>query len=139
MMKETMKALWLIAILILSSACVTQKKVTALNKDQCAEFRTGTFEMIDESRNHKSIIFREDTVQVEKQISPVDSEMTLKVTWLDDCSYKLSNAVMDGSTAFDLVLIVEIDSIRGKRMYFTTYPEKLEGLKQQFFMTKIDD
>ncbi len=81
-----MRNLSFILFLMFTSAMVGQT--------DCSKFKTGKFQNVEDGVV-KSRIERTDSLQYEKF---GDREITLKVTWLNDCSYQLS--LLEGNDAF---------------------------------------
>ncbi|WP_111683071.1 hypothetical protein [Winogradskyella tangerina] len=64
------------------------------SQGDCSKFRTGKFQNNDKGIL-KAQIQRNDSIQTEQY---GEKEVTLKITWIDDCSYRLK--FLDGNEAF---------------------------------------
>jgi len=133
-----MKQLFIFTIVVVIplASCNTLKKTNSAKSlvNQCRDFKTGKFVLEDKSINHRSIITRTSSTQIE-QIFPENKEIKFEVNWLNDCKYSLTPAE---NIPNKMVLIVEIDSIIGSVQHFTMYPRNKEDKKMNFKMTKIE-
>lgn len=79
---------------LLSCSLFCLMSMIAFSQNDCQQFRTGTFQTEDNGE-FISVVNRNDSLQIER-MGPI--EVTLRVTWTDDCTYRLS--FKDGNTAF---------------------------------------
>lgn len=81
-----MKALFIITFTLAGYISMAQTK--------CTDFKTGKFQIVKEGET-TTLIERDQTTQIER-VGKI--EVRLKVTWIDDCTYRLS--FVHGNDAF---------------------------------------
>ena len=67
---------------------------TTIAQTSCTDFKTGKFQIIEKGRP-TTLIERNESFQIE-HVGKI--EVKLKITWIDDCTYKLS--FVNGNEAF---------------------------------------
>lgn len=82
----TMKTLFIITFSFIGFISIAQTK--------CADFKTGKFQIMKDGET-TTLIERNETTQVERAGKV---EVRLKITWIDDCTYRLS--FVHGNEAF---------------------------------------
>lgn len=103
-------------------------------KLDCSDFKTGKFRMLDENKKEQKVTtIRTATTQIETE-DDNSYQVTLKITWTDDCSYYLE--YVSGGNERDnpfkgKKLFVEIVEVKGKmykyEAWFIGDEEKLTG------------
>lgn len=82
-------SLCLFLFVLLNNQCSNANKTLT-----CSDFKTGTFENIDEINHRKFIIKREKDYQLETAIDlktnkKIVENKVIKIDWINDCEYKL--------------------------------------------------
>lgn len=79
---------------LLSCSLFCLMSILAFAQKDCQHFRTGTFHS-ETNGTFNAVVTRNDSLQIET-MGPF--EVTLRVTWTDDCTYRLS--FKDGNDAY---------------------------------------
>ena len=76
----------LVALIITTSSCLS-----TMPKSECKKYKTGKYEYRSKDPKNPFVIriFRNDSIQTEISRNSGDTAI-LKVTWLDECTYKLT-------------------------------------------------
>ena len=132
---DRIKVLVLVVPVLIYLSC---NSAIRIEQKRCADFRTGRFHLKDNQISYEVEVVRDDSLQVEKDLQS-GYETIFAVKWLEKCKYQLdlkssTNPML--SEIREYVLIVEIDSIVGKRQYFTTFPKDRVDMRTSFYMTK---
>ncbi|MEN8121577.1 MAG: DNA topoisomerase IV [Bacteroidota bacterium] len=107
----------IISYLFLSS-CVSQ--------NNCTDFKTGKFQLIDNELKFEAIIERNDSIQTEKILSTGEVSK-FKISWINDCEYSLQ--IIEGPERYknlykNKLLFVKIISTYNNEY---TFESKMEG------------
>ena len=119
---------------IITLLCILCFQLGYGQNTDCTKFKTGYFQNID-SKDGNTFIKRTKKFQYETDIV-TGAKIKLKVTWLNDCTYKLhyikGNSIWDaeGHTN-NLDLIVTITSVGDDYYNQVSYFEGIEGSKYQ--------
>ena len=117
--------------LIISLGCSKSKN--------CAEFRTGVFELIDNNIGLHNKIERYDNLQIETNLKTGDKTVG-SIEWINNCEYIFTykESTIESMKEFiGLKMTVEIYRIRGKTIYFKSAVEGYDGIVS-YKMTKTD-
>ena len=121
-----------ILLILLTFICCTESQ-------NCSEFHTGKFELIDKRIGYHAIITRDKEHQIET--NQKTGEVTeFLVEWIDDCTYVVTYLKTDNNELIPLIgkeLTVVITDIKKSRVYFDSFMEGYD-VKHSFHMTKIE-
>lgn len=114
-----LKIITFIGVLVLFTNCYS--------KTDCKLFKNGKFKIIDENSNNESIIERNDSIQIEKNLTTGDVSEYI-VNWTNDCEYTLK--IIKGSKETlsilkDKLLFVKILSVESGAYKFQV---EIEGI-----------
>lgn len=125
----------LFRILIIVMSCISSS-----NKNNCAEYQTGTFDLNDPSIGVHTRIERDEMFQFETNLAN-GNETKCSITWIDDCTYVLKYLETESERLKPLIgheLIIEITKTDDRKVFFSPVM-KTSGKKSIYMMTKIDE
>lgn len=102
---------------------------------ECKDIHNGEFELIDTELNHHSIIFRNGSIQIEKNLK-TGFTTSFTVRWIDDCTYELVFSKTEDSNIKPYLgkkVITKISKIENNKVYFSSRFEDFDK-ESIFFM-----
>jgi hypothetical protein len=130
-----MRTIPILLLLLLTTALSAQTK-------DCKQFRNGVFRIDDKEKGTSNIITRKGGRQHEKM---GDDEVTLKVVWLNDCTYTLElikekrgSASNSKSPSFDPTLVIKVEILEtGEGFYMQRSTAALYNVEFTSRVTRI--
>lgn len=98
------------------------------SQTDCKSFKNGKFRVLDEKLNHESIIDRNDSIQIEKNLTTGDVSEYI-INWTSDCEYTLE--IIKGSTE-------TLKILNDKLVFVTIISVETDGYKFQVEIEGMD-